>query len=80
MAQERPKRSGGIRRKKNCPFCTDQNLKIDYKDAETLGRYITERGKMISRRMTGVCAMHQRELSTAIKRARIMAILPFMRD
>ena len=70
----------GVRRKKACPFCADTNLVIDYKDAEMLGKYISERGKILPKRVTGVCAMHQRELTTAIKRARIIALLPYVRD
>ncbi|MCL2492719.1 MAG: 30S ribosomal protein S18 [Clostridiales bacterium] len=70
----------GIRRKKACPFCADQKIEIDYKDTELLGKYISERGKIMPKRMTGVCAMHQRELATAIKRARIVALLPYVRD
>jgi small subunit ribosomal protein S18 len=77
---EKQRRQGGIRRKKVCPFCADKSLKIDYKDAEMLGKYISERGKILPKRMSGVCAIHQRELATAIKRARIVALLPYMRD
>jgi len=77
---EKPKRGGGIRRKKVCPFCADKNLAIDYKDAETLGKYISERGKILPKRVTGVCATHQRELAVAIKRARVVALLPYVRD
>ena len=77
---EKQRRQSGIRRKKVCPFCADKVLKIDYKNAELLGKYISERGKIIPKRMTGVCAIHQRELATAIKRARIVALLPYVRD
>ncbi|MDR1272671.1 MAG: 30S ribosomal protein S18 [Clostridiales Family XIII bacterium] len=77
---EKQRRSGGLRRKKVCPFCADRNLKIDYKDAELLGKYITERGKIMSTRITGVCATHQRALARAIKRARVVALLPYVRD
>ncbi len=66
-----------VSKKKVCPFCTDKTNLIDYKDGNKLKRYITENGKILPRRQTGVCARHQRELSNAIKRARIMAILPF---
>ena len=55
-------------------------MKIDYKDAETLKKYITERGKILPRRVTGTCAMHQRAVAVAIKRARVVAILPFDAD
>ena len=66
-----------VSKKKVCPFCTDKTNVIDYKDANKLRRFITENGKILPRRQTGVCAKHQRELANAIKRARIMAILPF---
>ena len=77
---EKQRRQSGIRRKKVCPFCADKVLKIDYKDADLLGKYISERGKIMPKRMTGVCAIHQRELARAIKRARIVALLPYVRD
>jgi small subunit ribosomal protein S18 len=77
---EKMRRQGGIRRKKVCPFCADKTLKINYKDADMLGKYISERGKILPKRMSGVCAIHQRELATAIKRARIVALLPYARD
>ncbi len=64
-------------RRKICRFCADKELKIDYKDAATLRQFITERGKILPRRITGTCAKHQRRLTTAIKQARIMALLPF---
>ena len=64
-------------RKKVCAFCVEKVDTIDYKDAAKLRRYITENGKILPRRQTGVCARHQRELAVAIKRARIMALLPF---
>ncbi|MDR2097318.1 MAG: 30S ribosomal protein S18 [Spirochaetaceae bacterium] len=64
-------------KKKVCKFCT-QKLKIDYKDADGLRRFITERGKILPRRITGTCAKHQRALAEAIKRARIIALLPFV--
>jgi small subunit ribosomal protein S18 len=64
-------------KKKVCKFCT-QKLKIDYKDSETLRRFTTERGKILPRRITGTCARHQRELASAIKRARVIALLPFV--
>ncbi len=64
-------------RKKVCVFCQEKVEIIDYKDINRLKKFITEGGKMLPRRMTGNCAKHQRELSTAIKRARIAALLPF---
>jgi len=60
-----------------CSFCVDKIEHVDYKDAARLRRYITERGKILPRRISGNCARHQRQLTVAIKRARIMALLPF---
>ena len=64
-------------KKKVCQFCTEKNKDIDYKEFQKLRRYITEKGKIIPRRMSGVCVKHQRALAVAIKRARFMALLPF---
>ena len=64
-------------KKKVCRFCS-QKLKIDYKDADMLRKFITERGKILPRRITGTCAKHQRALAVSIKRARIIALLPFV--
>lgn len=64
-------------RRKVCRFCADSSLVIDYKDIKTLRYFTTERGKIIPRRISGNCARHQRELTTAIKRARNIALLPF---
>lgn len=66
------------RHRKTCPFCSDKGFKIDYKDVKQLSRFITERGKMVPSRVSATCAKHQRELSKAIKRARILALLPFV--
>ena len=66
-------------RKKVCRFCANK-AKIDYKDADGLKRFTTERGKILPRRITGTCAKHQRELSGAIKRARCICLLPFVAD
>jgi len=66
--------------KKICAFCNDKVTDIDYKDAVKLKKYMTEKGKIIPRRATGVCAKHQRELTNAIKRARVMALLPYKND
>jgi small subunit ribosomal protein S18 len=66
-------------KKKVCKFCM-QKLKIDYKDPDTLRRFITERGKILPRRITGTCAKHQRALALAIKRARMLALLPFVAE
>jgi len=64
-------------RPRDCQFCTDKNLKIDYKDYNFLKRFILDDGKIRPRRQTGTCARHQRELARAIKRARHIALLPF---
>lgn len=64
-------------RRKVCAFCIDKAQTIDYKDVAKLRKYITEKGKILPRRMTGVCAQHQRALASAIKRARIADLLPF---
>lgn len=64
-------------RKKVCSFCVDKVEVIDYKDINRLKKYITERGKILPRRISGNCANHQRELTSAIKRARMVALLPF---
>lgn len=67
-----------FQRKKFCRFCSDKVSFIDYKDIKTLKSYMTERGKILSRKITGTCSGHQRELTKAIKRARNIAFLPFM--
>ncbi len=74
------KRRGGFRKKKVCQFCADKNKTIDYKDVDTLKKYVTERGKILPKRVTGTCAVHQREVTKAIKRARIVALLPYQAD
>lgn len=73
----RPERRG-FHRRKVCKFCTDSNMKIEYKDPGTLRHFVSEKGKIIPRRITGNCARHQRELTIAIKRARAIALLPFV--
>ena len=65
------------RRRKVCSFCVDKVEHIDYKDVARLNKYISERAKILPRRMTGTCAKHQRTLTTAIKRARMVALLPY---
>ena len=72
---ERPQR--GRRRRKVCAFCVDKVEHVDYKDAARLRKYMSERGKILPRRMTGTCARHQRQLTEAIKRARHIALLPY---
>lgn len=74
MNMKKEKRKG---KKKVCTFCVDKVEYIDYKAAEKLRRFITERGKLLPRRISGNCAKHQRQLTTAIKRARQMALLPY---
>ena len=75
--EEKVKKYKKASKKKVCAFCVDKSNVIDYKDANKLRRYITENGKILPRRQTGVCARHQRELAIAIKRARQMALLPY---
>lgn len=67
-------------RRKVCKFCADKTASIDYKDVRTLEKFVTESGKIMPRRMSGVCANHQRDLAIAIKRARIMALLPYVAE
>ena len=69
-----------VPRKKVCVFCQEKVEVIDYKDVNRLKKFITEGGKILPRRMSGTCAKHQRELATAIKRARVAALLPFKGD
>jgi len=71
-------RRGGRKRRKVCYFTSNHIDNIDYKDVELLSRFISERGKILPRRVTGTCAKHQRKLTIAIKRARIMGLLPFV--
>ncbi len=66
-----------FKHRKVCRFCVDSSLKIDYKNVELLQNFLTERAKMVPRRITGNCAKHQREITNAIKRARQMALLPY---
>lgn len=66
-----------IQRKKVCAFCVEKATVIDYKDVNKLKKFVTEKGKMLPRRMTGTCSEHQRHLAEAIKKARVMALLPF---
>ena len=80
---ERPERTGRPQRrgrKKVCSFCVDRIDQIDYKDVAKLRKYISERAKIIPRRVTGTCAEHQRQLTVAIKRARHIALLPFVNE
>lgn len=77
-SEGRPERSrGGFRRRKVCGFCVDKVHSIDYKDPARLRRYLSDRGRIEPRRKTGTCAKHQRWLTTALKRARHLALLPY---
>ncbi|MGE4483956.1 MAG: 30S ribosomal protein S18 [Oscillospiraceae bacterium] len=80
MANERDNRGHGRKRKKVCQFCVDRGPAIDYKDTVKLRRFISDRSKILPRRTTGTCAQHQRELTEAIKRARQIALLPYVTD
>ena len=73
------KRGGSRSRKKVCVFCGENNA-IDYKDTAKLRKYVSERGKILPRRVTGTCAKHQRAITVAVKRARHMAIMPYVDD
>ena len=75
--EQKPFRNNIRRRKKVCAFCADKVEFIDFKNADKLRKYISERGKILPRRVMGTCAKHQRELTTAIKRARQVALLPY---
>ena len=77
---DRPMNRGRKARKKVCGFCVDKVENIDYKDIARFRRYMSERGKILPRRVTGTCARHQRELTVAIKRARHLALLPYTAD
>ncbi len=74
------KRRRTYRRHKVCKFCVDKVEFIDYKDVRRLRSFVTDRGRIIPRRISGTCAPHQRELTTAVKRARNIALLPFVAD
>ena len=75
-----PRRRTPHRRKKVCVFCGKENNEIDYKDNAKLKKYVSERGKILPRRITGNCAKHQRALTLAIKRARHVALMPYVQD
>ena len=74
------RRGGGMRRKKVCQFCADKIAEIDYKDTARLRKCISERAKILPRRVTGTCAKHQRQVAVAVKRARQAALLPYVSD
>ena len=77
---ERPARGGRKGRRKVCSFCVDKIDTIDYKAVARLRRFVSERAKILPRRVTGTCARHQRELTVAIKRARQIALMPFVSE
>ena len=77
-AKKTVKRKRIYHRRKVCRFCADTSLMIDYKEPKTLRYFMTERGKIIPRRISGTCAKHQRKLTVAIKRARTIALLPYV--
>ena len=81
MSEDRVRRPRGRKpRRKVCQFCVEKVQHIDYKDVMRLRRFTSERGKILPRRMTGTCAKHQRQLTEAIKRARHIALLPYIAD
>jgi small subunit ribosomal protein S18 len=79
-ARKRPGPGAGQMRRKNCYFCREKVAEIDYKNVNQLRRYISEKGKIRSRRITGACRRHQVQVATAVKRAREMALLPYVAD
>ena len=80
MANDRDQRNHGRKRRKVCQFCVDKSQSIDYKDTVKLRRFVSERSKILPRRTTGVCAPHQRQLMVAVKRARQIALMPYVSD
>ena len=76
-SQTRERKRKTFQRRKVCRFCADSSIKIDFRDAQMLRYFITERGKIIPRRISGTCAWHQRKLTIAIKRSRQLAMLPY---
>ena len=76
----RDKKGAGSGRRKPCLFCKDKVEQVDYKDITTLRRFISERGKIRSRRITGACRRHQNQVATAVKRARELALLPYVAE
>ena len=80
MAYDKRRQGGRRGRRKVCAFCVDKVEEIDYKDTARLRKFTSDRGKILPRRVTGTCACHQRELTSAIKRARHVALLPYSTD
>ena len=80
-SRRRDKKGGpGSGRRKPCPYCKDKIEQVDYKDVTGLRRFVSERGKIRSRRITGACRRHQNQIATAVKRAREIALLPYVGD
>ena len=79
-ARKRPGGPSGPPKRKNCYFCREKVAEVDYKNINQLRRYISEKGKIRSRRITGACRRHQNQISSAVKRAREMALLPYVAD
>ena len=80
MAYDKNRRPTGKSRRKVCTFCVEQVESIDYKDTAKLRRLVSERAKILPRRVTGTCAKHQRMVTTAVKRARYMSLMPYIND
>lgn len=78
--RRRDKKGGSPGRRKPCPYCRDKIDFVDYKDIESLKRFISDRGKIRSRRITGACRRHQNQIATAVKRARELALLPYVAE
>ncbi len=78
--EQKPFRQGNRKRKKVCQFCAEKIDYIDYKDTARLRKYVSERSKILPRRITGTCAKHQRQVTIAVKRARQIALLPYVSD
>ena len=79
-SRRRDKIKGGSGRRKPCPYCKDKIEQVDYKDVTSLRRFVSERGKIRSRRISGACRRHQNQLALAVKRARELALLPYVSD
>ena len=79
-SRRRDKLKGGSGRRKPCPYCKDKIEQVDYKDTGSLRRFISERGKIRSRRITGACRRHQSQIARAVKRARELALLPYVNE
>jgi small subunit ribosomal protein S18 len=78
LKKDDPKKKKKFRRKKVCRICVNPDINLNYKDIRTLSFFITDKGKIVSRRISGICAFHQRQLGSEIKRARNLALLPFV--